>query len=32
MPDSVNHANFTNTVLRPGEEYKTATVYEFTAN
>ena len=31
-PDSVNHAHFTNTVLRPGEEYKTATVYEFTAN
>ncbi len=32
MPDSVNHSNFTNTVLRPGEEYKTTTVYEFTAN
>ncbi len=32
MPDSVNHANFTNTVLRPGEEYKTSTVYEFIAN
>ncbi len=31
-PDSVNHANFTNIVLRPGEEYKTATVYEFIAN
>ena len=31
-PDSVNHAHFTNTVLRPGEEYKTTTVYEFTAN
>jgi galactose mutarotase-like enzyme len=31
-PDSVNHANFTNTILRPGEEYKTATVYEFIAN
>ena len=31
-PDSVNHPHFTNTVLRPGEEYKTATVYEFTAN
>ena len=31
-PDSVNHANFTNTILRPGEEYKTTTVYEFTAN
>jgi aldose 1-epimerase len=32
MPDSVNHENFTNTVLRPGEEYKTSTVYEFIAN
>lgn len=32
MPDSVNHENFTNTVLRPGEEYKTETVYEFIAN
>lgn len=32
MPDSVNHANFTNTILRPGEEYKTSTVYEFIAN
>ena len=32
MPDSVNHANFTDTVLRPGEEYKTSTVYEFIAD
>lgn len=31
-PDSVNHPHFTNTVLHPGEEYKTTTVYEFTAN
>ena len=31
-PDSVNHPHFTNTVIRPGEEYKTTTVYEFTAN
>jgi aldose 1-epimerase len=31
-PDSVNHDNFTNTILRRGEEYKTATVYEFIAN
>lgn len=31
-PDSVNHASFTNTILSPGEEYKTATVYEFIAN
>lgn len=32
MPDSVNHGNFTNTVLRPGETYMTGTVYEFIAN
>ncbi len=32
MPDSVNHENFTNTILRPGEVYKTKTVYEFIAN
>lgn len=32
MPDAVNHDNFTNTILRPSEEYKTATVYEFIAN
>lgn len=32
MPDSVNHENFTNTVLRPGEEYKNSTVYKFIAN
>lgn len=30
-PDSVNHANFTDTVLRPGEVYSTKTVYEFIA-
>jgi aldose 1-epimerase len=28
-PDSPNHANFPSTVLRPGETYKTATVYRF---
>lgn len=32
MPDSVNHDNFTNTILRPGEVYQTETVYEFLAN
>ena len=32
MPDAVNHTGFTNTILRPGEEYKTTTVYEFIAN
>ena len=31
MPDSINHPNFTNTVLRPGEEYKTSTEYRFIA-
>jgi aldose 1-epimerase len=28
-PDSPNHANFPSTVLRPGEEYKTQTVFTF---
>ncbi len=30
MPDSINHDNFTNCVLRPGEVYKHVTIYEFT--
>ena len=30
MPDSINHDNFTNCVLRPGETYKHVTIYEFT--
>ncbi len=30
FPDSPNHPNFPSTVLRPGEEYKTTTVFEFT--
>ena len=30
MPDSINHSDFTNVVLRPGEIYDTTTVYEFT--
>jgi aldose 1-epimerase len=28
-PDSPNHANFPSTVLKPGETYKTTTVYRF---
>lgn len=28
-PDSVNHAHFPNTILHPGEEYATTTVFEF---
>jgi aldose 1-epimerase len=28
-PDSPNHPNFPSTVLRPGEEYETTTIYEF---
>jgi len=28
-PDSPNHANFPSTVLRPGEEYKSQTVFTF---
>ncbi|KAH3851581.1 hypothetical protein DPMN_094063 [Dreissena polymorpha] len=29
FPDSVNHPNFPNTILRPGETYKQSTVYTF---
>jgi aldose 1-epimerase len=29
FPDSPNHANFPSTVLRPGETYRTTTVYAF---
>jgi aldose 1-epimerase len=29
FPDSPNHPNFPSTVLRPGEEYQTTTIYEF---
>lgn len=29
MPDSINHPNFTNTVLKPGEKYDFTTVYSF---
>ena len=30
-PDSVNHANFPNTILKPGETYRTTTVHKFKA-
>jgi len=29
MPDSINHNDFTNVVLKPGEKYDTTTVYVF---
>lgn len=29
MPDSVNHSNFTDTVLNPGEKYDYTTIYQF---
>lgn len=29
FPDSPNHPNFPNTILKPGETYKTSTVYKF---
>ncbi len=29
MPDSINHPNFTNVILNPGEKYDTTTVYVF---
>ena len=29
FPDSVNHANFPNTVLEPGETYRTSTIHKF---
>ena len=29
MPDSINHENFTNSVLRPGEVLDTMTEYRF---
>jgi len=31
FPDTPNHPNFPSTVLRPGEEYKQATVLRFSA-
>lgn len=32
FPDSINHPNFPNTVLRPGEEFKSWTVFKFGAD
>ena len=32
FPDSPNQAHFPNTILRPGEEYRTETVYRFSAD
>jgi aldose 1-epimerase len=32
FPDSPNHANFPSTVLRPGDTYRTSTVYSFSAH
>jgi aldose 1-epimerase len=29
FPDSPNHANFPSTVLRPGQVYRTTTIYQF---
>lgn len=29
FPDSVNHANFPSTILRPGEDYRTSTIHRF---
>ena len=29
MPDAVNHENFTNTILNPGEKYDYTTIYKF---
>ena len=31
FPDSVNHPNFPSTILRPGETFKSATAYRFSA-
>ena len=29
VPDSLNHANFPSTVLRPGQVYQSTTIYRF---
>jgi aldose 1-epimerase len=29
FPDSPNHSNFPDTIMSPGEEYRTVTIYEF---
>ncbi|HEU4424040.1 MAG TPA: aldose epimerase family protein [Pilimelia sp.] len=31
-PDSPNHANFPSTVLRPGQTYRTTTIYQFSVD
>ena len=31
FPDSVNHANFPSTILKPGETFRTTTVHKFSA-
>ncbi len=31
-PDSPNHANFPSTILRPGQQYKSTTVFKFSAD
>jgi aldose 1-epimerase len=31
FPDSVNHPNFPSTIVRPGAQYRTTTVYRFAA-
>lgn len=32
LPDSINHAQFPSTVLRPGAEYRNRSIYRFTAS
>jgi aldose 1-epimerase len=32
FPDSPNHANFPNTVLKPGEQYRQITIYRFSVD
>ena len=29
MPDAINHSNFNNTILEPGEKYDYTTIYQF---
>jgi aldose 1-epimerase len=31
FPDSPNHPSFPSTVLRPGQEYKTSTMFKFSS-
>jgi aldose 1-epimerase len=32
FPDSVNHTNFPTTIVRPGETFRSTTIYSFSAN